>query len=193
VFLSEPNRIYNMRIWPVSHSYRRTPPVPGSPGSFWEDRGDRYHCGVDIYAPKGCQVLAVDDGVILDTGVFTSPEIIPYWNTTFYIVMKDSDGLIIKYAELEGILVERGEKITAGQLLGYVGQVLNREAIGISSPGYIQRLKTLSNLSMLHFEMYRTLPSVPDKYIGGNTALRNRPENLLDPGPFLKTCDISTD
>ena len=182
-----------MRIWPVPLSYCRTLPAPGSPGSFWEDRGDRHHCGVDIYAPKGCQVLAVDDGIILETGVFTSPEIIPYWNTTFYVIMKDSEGVIIKYAEMEDILVKRGEKITAGQLLGHVGQVLNKEAIGVSSPAYIQHLKTSDNLNMLHFEMYRALPPVTAMYLGGNTTLRNRPENLLDPGPYLQTNDISLD
>ena len=35
-------------------------PPKGEAGSFWEDWGDRYHCGVDLYAPENTEVLSVE-------------------------------------------------------------------------------------------------------------------------------------
>ncbi len=58
-----------MKVWPLNKTVRedtaseerdlkkaglkkvRVPQI-GEAGSFWENRGDRYHCGVDLYAPE---------------------------------------------------------------------------------------------------------------------------------------------
>lgn len=58
-----------MRYWPVPDSYSKNIPLHGSSGSFWENRGDRYHCGVDIYAPPGSKVIAIECGEVIDLGV----------------------------------------------------------------------------------------------------------------------------
>jgi hypothetical protein len=50
--------------WPVPESYSQRIPFPPSPGSFWENRDDRHHCGVDIYAPCGSVVVAVESGEV---------------------------------------------------------------------------------------------------------------------------------
>ena len=77
-----------MKCWPAPKSYTKNLPTSGVPGSFWENRRDRYHCGVDIYAPEGSDVLSVEDGKVIDIDIFTSPDKIPYWNTTYYVLLK---------------------------------------------------------------------------------------------------------
>ena len=94
-----------MKYWPVPNSYSKTIPTNGLPGSFWEDRGNRFHCGVDIYAPKDSEVLSIEEGVILDVDIFTSPKIIPYWNTTYSILIHNKSGFICRYAELGSTIV----------------------------------------------------------------------------------------
>lgn len=174
-----------MTFWPVPDSYKKTAPISGDPGSFWEDRGDRNHCGVDIYAPRRSPVLAVDTGRVAEVGIFTSPRDVPYWIVTFYLLIRHDDGQVSKYAELEEVLVEEGDIARAGDVIGLVGCVLNPEKITKNSPGYVQRLKENGNSSMLHFELYQGMPLPPHDYLGGNAFKPSRPSNLLDPKPLL--------
>jgi murein DD-endopeptidase MepM/ murein hydrolase activator NlpD len=58
-----------MKSWPVKDSYSKEIPKQGSAGSFWEDRKDRHHCGIDIYAPKGSEVVSIEEGVVIGTGI----------------------------------------------------------------------------------------------------------------------------
>jgi len=88
-------------IWPVPASHEKKVPAAGMLGSFWECRGDRYHCGVDIYAPEGSQVLALESGLLVDMGVFTMPEQVDYWNKTYFIVLMHRSDLFVCYAELD--------------------------------------------------------------------------------------------
>ena len=91
-----------MRFWPVPNSYSKRVPVEGESGSFWEDRNDRRHCGVDIYAPAGSDVLSIEDGAIVRVSVSTSKKN-DYWNNTFYVLIKNQTRLFCKYAKLESI------------------------------------------------------------------------------------------
>lgn len=175
-----------MRFWPVPDSYEKIPPLHGAEGSFWEDRGDRYHCGVDIYAPEGSDVLAIDDGQVMKVGVFTSPDEVPYWNVTYYLFVKHGDGLIVRYAELGDVTAEQKQFVKAGELIGHVGTVINAKKIQASSPGYIQRLKLNGRASMLHLELYRRLPGAEKDCLGGNVFTGTKPGNLLDPTGYLK-------
>lgn len=174
-------------FWPVPDSPAKRLPERGEAGTFWEDRGDRRHTGVDIYAPEGSPVVAVKGGTVLETGVFTSPEQIPYWNVTWYVFVGQEDGLFARYAELRCALVHRGERVAAGQVIGEVGSVLDPQKIGDQAPEYIQRLKRNGHPSMLHFELYRGSDlSFPVKYLGGNLFGTERPEQLLDPSDYLR-------
>lgn len=179
------NKLVVMKYWPVPNSYSKNIPFNGSHGSFWEDRGDRHHCGIDIYAPFGSKVLSIDKGIVLETGIFTTPKAVKYWNETKYILIKNQDGLIFKYAELENILFKTKDIVSAGQVIGYVGTVLNSEKINSNSPKYIQRINEENNLSMLHFEVYSSKPIKSKKYLGGNWFGTNNPKNLLDPSKCL--------
>jgi len=174
-----------VKFWPVPGSFRRSLPTGGEPGSFWEDRGDRNHCGIDIYAPRKSAVVAIDSGRVSEVGVFTSPHDVPYWNVTCYVLISHDDGLTSKYAELEESLVKAGDIAKAGDVIGRVGCVLNPKKITSKSPLYVQLLKKNGNSSMLHFELYRGIPLQTGTYLGGNAFKPSRPLNLLDPGPLL--------
>jgi murein DD-endopeptidase MepM/ murein hydrolase activator NlpD len=175
-----------MKFWPVPDSYSKNLPGKGDPGSFWENRDDRHHCGVDIYAPKGSRVVAVESGEVVGVGQFSSPEILPYWNRTYYILIKHHDGIVSKYAELEKVNVKVGDSVRAGQAIAQVGSVLNPERITDASPPYIRRLRENGNQSMLHFELHKGMPALLDDYLGGNCFQREIPVSLLDAASYLK-------
>ena len=58
-----------MKYWPGPNRYSKNIPTNGFSGSFWEDRDDRRHCGIDIYAPKGSGVIAIEYGKVIDIGL----------------------------------------------------------------------------------------------------------------------------
>ena len=175
-----------MHIWPVPNSYSKKLPDSGAAGSFWEERKDRHHCGIDIYAPLNSDVLAIENGRVVETGVFTSPLTLPYWNETYYIVLQNESGLFCKYAEIDDFFVNEGQRVKAGKIIGKVACVLNLEKIDNTSPEYIKSLQRKKFSSMLHFELYRVWPVQFEKYLGGNSFIGQKPKNLLDPAEYLK-------
>ncbi len=173
------------KFWPVPDSASRSIPQAGERGAFWENRGDRRHAGVDLYAPAGCPVLAIEAGEVLQVEEFTSPHKISYWNITYSVLIRTRSGALQRYAEMEQALVQPGESVSAGQIIGRVGLVLNLDLINETSPAYIQRLKQAGAPSMLHFEMHTDLPDTAD-YLGGNYFTQSQPSQLLDPTPYLQ-------
>ena len=115
-----------------------------------------------------------------------SPLTLPYWNETYYIILQNESGLFCKYAEIDGISVNEGQIVKAGELIGKVARVLNLEKIDSTSPEYIKSLQRNKISSMLHFELYRVWPVQFEKYLGGNSFARQKPKNLLDPAGYLK-------
>ena len=174
-----------MKYWPVTNSYSKKIPIKGTPGSFWEDRGDRRHCGIDIYAPKGSDVLSIDTGKVIDVGVFTSPKMTSYWNLTKYIVIQTQKDLFYKYAELEDVTVNVGQIVKPGQIIGHVGTVLKLNKISNKEPKYIKVIKKNKNDSMLHFEVLKSIQKNTPNYKGGNWFSCTRPDNFFDPSPYL--------
>jgi murein DD-endopeptidase MepM/ murein hydrolase activator NlpD len=175
-----------MKIWPVPEGEPSFGNEARSSGAFWENRGDRRHCGVDISAPEGSRVLAVDDGEVLDVGTFTSSDRVPYWNTTYYVLVRHAAAPIGKYAELGEPCVSRGDRVRAGDVIGLVGSVLDPKRVSEDAPKYIQALIRENHHSMLHFECYRHVPTEPlSCYLGGNVFSHEMPDHLVDPTPFL--------
>ena len=177
-----------MKFWPVPESYSRELPEKGAPGSFWENREDRHHCGVDIYAPKGSRVRAVEAGEVIEVGRFTSPELLSYWNVTYYLLLQLQNGLVSKYAELGEVLVKAGQRVRAGQVIALVGSVLNPDKITEGSPPYIRCLRDNGKQSMLHFELYEKGPTSSENYLGGNCFEEIKPDGLLDAASYLRDC-----
>ncbi len=176
-----------MRVWPVPDSYQKSVPASGQPGSFWENRGDRHHAGVDIYAPAGSPVLALEDGVVQAIRPFTSTASQSYWHNTLEILIRTDAGVYHRYAELEQALTYQGEKVKAGTQIGLVGCVLNPQGVTGSTPGYVRYLIQTQKLSMLHFEMYTDIQSMDQSYSGGNYYLDSIPVGLFDPSQILES------
>ena len=181
----------DMRTFPLNNKTETIIQENEESGSFWEDRKDRHHCGIDLYAPEGEPVIAIEEGKVIDVGIMTSPEMIPYWNVTNYVIIRNQSGLFCKYGELGFSNVKEGDSVVSGQIIGHVGTVLNSEKIDENAPEYIQKLKD-KNPSMLHFELWEAEPVVEDHdYLGGNWFGDDRPKKLLDPTEYLRSIEMA--
>lgn len=96
-------------------------PVQGLDGSqlrdnFSERRGSHVHEAIDILAPRGTPVLAVDDGVV--EKIFTSA----YGGLTVYEFDRDR-AYCYYYAHLDRYAdgLKEGMKLKKGDVIGYVG------------------------------------------------------------------------
>lgn len=87
-----------------------------SPYGFRADpitRAKRHHSGVDIPAPKGSLVRAIDTGVVVFADAFGG-----YGNL---VVLRHGNGLTSHYGHLHDILTRPGREVTAGEIIGSVG------------------------------------------------------------------------
>lgn len=101
----------------------------------------RYHTGQDFPAPQGTKVYAAGSGIV------QSPVNAGWAGTN--IVIKHDDGSTL-YAHLSGSLVENGDIVQAGDLIGYVGNT------GRSFGAH------------LHFEFYKPSETPGDVYNASN-------------------------
>lgn len=76
-----------------------------------------FHSGIDIDAPNGTDILSVAKGEIIEVGESTS-----YGK---YIRIKHSELMETFYAHCSEILVQNGDKIEAGDIIGKVGNTGN--------------------------------------------------------------------
>lgn len=137
-------------------------------GAFGAMRRFDRHRGVDLYAPVGSNVYAVQKGIIKDirpwTGVNANCD---WWENTDAISIEGSDGLVV-YGEISvNPQLKIGDEVGAGDLLGTVQRVLKKDK---GRP-----------MSMLHLELRK--PGFL-KNIDKNWAMEI-PDGLLDPTPFL--------
>jgi murein DD-endopeptidase MepM/ murein hydrolase activator NlpD len=86
--------------------------------------------GLNIAAPKGTPVAAIDGGTV----AYAGNELRGYGNL---VLIKHSNGLISAYAHCEELLVKRGDSVNRGQVIARVGATG-----GVSEP-------------QLHFELRR--------------------------------------
>ncbi|MGA2934094.1 MAG: M23 family metallopeptidase [Methanomicrobiales archaeon] len=178
----EPER---KRYWPLPGT-EHTFPSEGKAGSFWEDRGDRHHAGLDLYAPAGTRVVSIEDGKVLSAGIFTSPDRVPYWNRTCQVTIAHISGVFCRYAELRDVTVKAGREVDGGEIIGHVGEVLNLSLVGAGSPAYIRELKEQGRSSMLHLEAFTSAPGTDPEYQGGNWFSSRKPAHLADPARILR-------
>ncbi len=172
--------------WPVENDKDNRLPSDGGPGGFLEDRNDRVHCGIDIYARRGTKVYAIEQGLVTQVSIYTSPDVISYWLETYQIIIKADSGLFYRYAEVEKSIVSSGKRVHEGEIIGFVGQVLNPLLISDDSPKYIQQLKNKGRVSMLHLEIYSREPACSEEYLGGNWFGKEIPKELINPCCILK-------
>lgn len=91
VYLSSP---YGYRIHPVYGDYR-------------------FHSGVDLAAPKGTEIYATRSGTVTRA---------TYDSTSgYYVTINHGDGFSSSYLHMTHYIVSVGDKVKAGQVIGYVG------------------------------------------------------------------------
>ncbi len=123
------------------------------------DSGRRTHEGVDIFAPRGTAVVAAADGLISGT---TSNRL----GGNVVWLWAAGRGLSLYYAHLDRHAVSPGDRVRAGDVLGYVGNTGNAR----------------STAPHLHFGIYARpggaidpLPFICDAPCGTSTPAVKRP------------------
>ena len=93
-------------------------PLPGHTTiscNFWDDDafGNSGHRGTDIPALEGTPILAAHSGTVIISG----------WNNSYgnQVLLDNGVGLSTRYAHMTAAAVSAGETVTAGQVIGYVG------------------------------------------------------------------------
>lgn len=90
-------------IWPVS----------GTVNSGFGPRGVSFHDGVDIAAPEGTPIRAIDDGEVV-----YSDRLRGYGNM---VIVRHADGFASVYAHNEKNLVREGQQVSRGETIARVG------------------------------------------------------------------------
>ncbi|MDA1334624.1 MAG: peptidoglycan DD-metalloendopeptidase family protein [bacterium] len=104
--------------------------------------GGKGHNGVDIKASIGTRVLAGDSGVIKDIG--NTDTICPGGSYGRFILVEHPNNLTTLYAHLSSILVNRGDSVNRGQIIGYSGNS------GFSTGPHLHFTVYASNTYRLH-------------------------------------------
>lgn len=123
-----------------------TRPVPGAITSGFGMRDGRMHYGVDIPAAPGTPIRAALSGTV--TRVAYDP-----LGAGNYVRISHPNGWLTKYFHMSQQAVSRGQDVSAGQVIGYVGST------GRSSGPH------------LHFELWIGGKAVdPQPYLDGTTG-----------------------
>jgi murein DD-endopeptidase MepM/ murein hydrolase activator NlpD len=165
-----PLRGIDAPAWPL-HARRPKMPTPG--GSFGAERGihdgrQKWHAGIDLYAPEGAPVVAMEPGTVIRT-----------WNgwaggdTARILVASDADGKVINYAAVgrdswNEFHIRAGSHVERGQFLARVGRYPKGS-------------------TMLHLEVYA--PGTTDNHKWFEGA---RPPELLDPSELISAAASDT-
>lgn len=142
-------------------------PLAPHPGAFGVRRKFHSHEGIDLYCSEGTPVYSVEPGEIVEIIPFTGKLVnSPWWNDTMAVLVEGASGVVV-YGEIIPV-VQVGEKLDCGALIGHVKQVLTKDK---GRP-----------MAMLHLELHskgaRDAPEWVDE----------RPDTLLDPTEHLLNC-----
>lgn len=150
--------------WPLPHL---TPALPPDHGRFGAPRRYDVHTGVDLYAPEGHPVTAIEAGEVVSIIDFTGPDAgCGWWLPTKAVMVEGASGVFL-YGEIMPFVFV-GDTLGEGALVGHVKRVLRHD----------KGLPT----SMLHLELYR-----PGTRACCETLPPGQPypSNVLDPTPIL--------
>ena len=105
-------------LWPVS-GY---PNISSQYG--WRFGGTDFHTGLDIYGRNykqegifGKPILAADDGVV----AFVQPTFVQGRGYGIYAIVDHGGGVTTRYAHQSGLKVKKGDQVSRGDVIGYVG------------------------------------------------------------------------
>ena len=154
-----------MHIFPLARKVTSYKTV--APCKFGYPRNDgRKHGGCDLGAPVGTEVFAIDDGEVVEVSSNfkngTSVVSIEHGDYT------DDDYCVIRYGEVDSIMVQLGAKVKKGDVIAKVG---------LQSGG-----------TQLHLEMYSGEESGP--FLQVKNLPYKRRSDLIDPTPFLDAWQV---
>ena len=124
---------------------------------YGADRGGgRFHAGCDLHADAGTEVLAMQDGVVLQDAY-------RFYKDTMALEI-DHGNFIARYGEISAApSIRKGMRVKRGQVIGYVG--------------------TLERQSMLHLELYSGTEE--GSLTVRETGPYQRRADLVDPTQYL--------
>jgi lipoprotein NlpD len=99
----EPAPGFERFIWPVN----------GTINSGFGPRGLSFHDGIDIAAPEGTPIRAIEDGEVI-----YSDQLRGYGNM---VILRHANGIISVYAHNESNLVREGQSVARGEVVARVG------------------------------------------------------------------------
>ena len=157
-------------LWPLLGPRLPVPVIPAA-GSFGVVRRDYRHTGVDLYAPVGTQVEAVEDGVVIRVEPFTGPQIgMPWWLDTNAVLVEGASGVVVYGEVSEFSWVVPGALVHRGAFIAHVKQVLP--------------VDKGNGTSMLHLELLEKgfRGKTSDKWCAEDPV---PPKGYMDPTSFL--------
>lgn len=106
-------------IWPA-HGVNIAQGFGPSPYPFEPPFGGypHFHTGIDLGGPLGTPIVAAADGIVATADVST----VGYGN---HVIIAHANGLLTLYGHLETILVQQGQAVKAGQVIGLLGSTGN--------------------------------------------------------------------
>jgi murein DD-endopeptidase MepM/ murein hydrolase activator NlpD len=99
------------RVAPALPAYVRPDMGPLTSGFKW--RWGRMHTGIDLAGPYGSPVRAVTAGTVIEADTESG-----YGNI---VKLQHDDGVVTYYAHLSRILVDVGQRVTAGEFIAKEG------------------------------------------------------------------------
>ena len=121
--------------------------------------GRRKHAACDLIAPKVTEILAMEDGQVIQGPYF-------FYEGTYALEIKHVSGMVVRYGEISQTVpagITAGARVSQGQVIARVGQLT-------------------SGSSMLHLEIYQGTKTGPLTK-SGNEFMRS--SDLINPTPFL--------
>lgn len=100
---TSPEPVFETFLWPVT----------GTINSGFGPRGLGFHDGIDIAAPAGTPIVAIEDGEVI-----YSNELRGYGNM---VIVRHPGGIVSVYAHNEANLVREGQKVARGEVVARVG------------------------------------------------------------------------
>lgn len=148
-------------------------PVGNHPGAFGTQRKHERHTGVDLYTYDGARVTAVEDGVVVGIEHFTGEwDNSPWWNNTDCILIEGASGVVCYGEVTASKYLQVGERVVAGNCIGYVTRVLKDGKERPDIPGH--------STSMLHMELY------PHGTRKASAKFEDSEDILRDPTQYLQ-------